>query len=190
MGSDMAESSLTNFSHSLNLEEMPWTTGQENQRVPEPIKRAWKLLRWSDSEDPDEEKKHRLEDIMKKIEDGTYKTDADMIKGRRATEVEEVLKAGDYIERRLKVELRALQALMPSRALARRTLKVLFITITISSSALATFDFQEWIPLALAAAVACEFFLSYFQLETRVPALNKAATELLVCVEFHVYTLL
>jgi hypothetical protein len=90
----------------------------------------------------------------------------------------EVIKADDYIETRLKPKLNEFQMLLPKLTLAHKILQLLVVVITAASTAFVAFGLPSWVPVLLAASTTLEFTITYLQLETRIPSLNRASSEL------------
>jgi len=87
--------------------------------------------------------------------------------------------ADGYVEKRIVEQSVAMYGDAPWMATFRLYIKFAVIMLTASSSALASFEKPEWVPLPLAIAAVLEFAKDYMQLDTRVPTINGAAGELI-----------
>lgn len=99
-------------------------------------------------------------------------------KGDRSSDSADVMGSQYYIENRLEYEGRKFYSQLPSLALCYRSLQVLTIMFIGAATLVVSVDKQEWVPVLVAAAAACEFASTFMNLESRIPTMNAAAGDL------------
>jgi hypothetical protein len=127
------------------------------------------------------EQEKRLLDDLKEAEERKAKTKREKKEAADYKNKYCILTIDDYKEMRLEPQFNKFKHYIPRVVFRRNTLQAFIILFTSASTILAALstdgkqigEFAYWIPVSLSLAAFLDNMLSFFQLETRVPVLNK-----------------
>eukprot|EP00462_Mataza_sp_D1_P021463 CAMPEP_0175145468 /NCGR_PEP_ID=MMETSP0087-20121206/14788_1 /TAXON_ID=136419 /ORGANISM="Unknown Unknown, Strain D1" /LENGTH=868 /DNA_ID=CAMNT_0016430219 /DNA_START=65 /DNA_END=2671 /DNA_ORIENTATION=- len=89
-----------------------------------------------------------------------------------------VMTAREYVDSRIVPAMAAYQSTSPKIARNNGILTILIVLITSSSTGFVHFGYEIWVPLLIAVVGFLEFIQSFWQYESRLPALNAASSAL------------